>query len=292
MQEAKSEPNEIESAPVASAADPLAPSSSAPSEPEAEGEIPPTSFIGFVLAPLAIVLAIVGIMWTVWYLTYDRKTVADYAVELRSEDRTVRWQAALGLVESDQASDQLVPVLEEMLDSSGEDQELQGVVWTTRDMLKTPEERKVNLRWYAAAALGKIGGERATLRLLDLLSDSDDGVRFYAVHSLGRLREPRAVSRLEAILAGDADAGSRMAACWALGEIGDAAAVEPLRKALTDDSAEDVRWNAALALARFCDESGRPTLESMLVSPNVHTRDQARRALTILQKCGGGAATP
>lgn len=254
----------------------------------AEEPIPVTGFIGFVLVPLVIVLSIVGILWLGWYLTYDRKTVADYARELRSEDRTVRWQAALGLIETNQADESLLPVLEDMLATSDEDQSLQGVVWTTRDMLKTPEERKVNLRWYAAAALGKIGGERATLRLIELLKDPEDGVRFYSAHGLGRVRDPRAVPPLVEMLESDPDGGARAAAVWALGEIGaaseDAEAREAVARAHGADAETDVRWNAALALARFGDRDAIPTLREMMNSDNPNTRDQARRSLGRLER--------
>lgn len=260
---------------------------SAPGAETPEGEQPPkTNFLGFVLVPAVLVMAAVGLVWFFLYLTADRRTFQDYSTQLRSADKAERWQAALDLVDSNRTSPELIPILIEILDAPNEEQKLIQTGWNPRDILRSPEEKEINLRWYATAALGSIGGPEATAKLIELTSDSDDGVRLYAVHGLARIRDPQAAPRLMEVLKSDEDGSVRATAAFALGEIADPQAVPALRTAHAEDLHIDVRWNAAIALARFEDESARPTLEAMIASPqsNASSRTEARNAIRILDR--------
>lgn len=256
-------------------------------DPEAELEELPdggTSIVGFILIPLLIVMIGVGIVFLSFTLAQDRRSVEDYAREIRSPNKAERWQAVLDLVSSKRGSESLIPILIEMLDTPPEEQEM--VQWAPPDLLKNPEEKKINLRWYATAALGTIGGARAEEKLLELLEDKDGGVRLYAVHAFGRIRNPEYVPKILERLKNDEDRGVRTVAAYALGEIADPQAKPALLEAYEEDGETDVRWNAAIALARLGEPSVRPTLELMEQSRDVNpsVRSEARKAIRLLDR--------
>ncbi|MBI1783757.1 HEAT repeat domain-containing protein [Candidatus Sumerlaeota bacterium] len=266
--------------------DPSAGTAHQPETPPEE-ELAATSVVGFILVPAMLVVMVVGIGWVFWYLTYNPYSPQDYARLLKSENKSTRWQAALDMVETNRATKELVPILVEMAHAKAEDQAVVDTMnFDARDILKSPEERQVNLRWYAVAALAKIGGDRAFETLTELITDTDKGVRFYAAHGLGRLGKPESVAPLIERLGKDEDGGVRSAAAWALGEIGGAQAKEPLLAAFKGDTEKDVQWNAALALSRFGEASVQDVLVEMTKADNPHTRDQARRALMLLRDSG------
>jgi len=243
-----------------------------------------SAILGFVLVPLLIVMVCVGIVWLFYQLSYDRRSIQDYSSQIRSANKSERWQAVLDLLDTNSGTTDLVPILIEMLETSPEDQSLSPTSWTSSDMLKRPEEKNVNLRWYATAALGKLGGERAEEKLVELITDADPGVRFYAIHSMARLGNPDFVPAMIERLNEDPDDGVRTVAAYALGEMRDGRAIESLKEAFSNDQAGDVVWNSAIALARFGDVSVRPALEAMAASGEPSVRIQARKALKVLDQ--------
>lgn len=255
-------------------------------EPGSEGG---PSILGLFLVPLMIVMVAMALVAAVYLLAADRPTIQEYARQLQSTNKTERWQAALSLIDTNRGSPDLVPILIEMAEASEEDQSLVRTNWNVSDMIRTPEEREVNLRWYATAALGSIGGERAEQKLLELLEDADGGVRLYAAHGLGRIGKAEFIGPLTHRLLNDEDKGVRTVAAYALGEMGAAEAQAALRQAFEKDAETDVRWNAAIALSRLGDESVRPTLEEMRRSDIPSVRMQANKALRLLdqRKAGG-----
>jgi hypothetical protein len=64
---------------------------------------------------------------------------------------------------------------------------------------------------------------------LSRLDDENEGIRWTAAESLGRLQDPAAVEPLIDALWDD-DARVRMKAAWALGQIGDPRALHPLQQ--------------------------------------------------------------
>lgn len=261
-----------------------------PSEPGQPGEDQPAergftgNLFGFILAPALMAMVAVGIGYTFYYLTYDRRSQMDYATLLRSERKTDRWQAALDLVDTNRGSPDLVPILIEMVDSSDESQMLAQKGWETGDLLKTTAERQINLRWFATAALGKIGGPNAYEKLLKLTSDKDDGVRMFAVQSLARIRNPESAPLIMELLINDKDWGVRAASAFALGELGDPKAIPALKKALETDANDDTKLNSAIALARLGDGSGKTRLEEGLKGPDAAIRQEARKALRLIEE--------
>ncbi|MCX6684804.1 MAG: HEAT repeat domain-containing protein [Methanoregula sp.] len=75
----------------------------------------------------------------------------------------------------------------------------------------------------------RISQEERLAHFIRMLSDEDEGKRWKAAESLGRMREPGAVESLIETLWDD-DSRVRLKAAWALGRIGDIRATGPLRR--------------------------------------------------------------
>lgn len=103
----------------------------------------------------------------------------------------------------------------------------------------------------AAAALGPIGGTRATASLLTVLFDTEGDVRCEAVEELGKICDVQAASSLAHAL-GDRDPKVRRAAAARLWKFGPGPWVEPLASALEDPD-QKVRDLAFGSLARIGD---------------------------------------
>ena len=89
--------------------------------------------------------------------------------------------------------------------------------------------------------------------------------RYYAVHLLGKLRDPRAIDVLLPLLS-DEDINYNVA--WALGEIGDERAIPGLIEALSNKRAL-VRSIAINALVKLRATEARPYIEALLSDPAV-----------------------
>src|SRR5258708_7467505 len=97
------------------------------------------------------------------------------------------------------------------------------------------------------AVAGVFEDVRIVPATIELLRDADWWIRISAADTLGRLKDPRAVEGLVAVL-GDPDV--KWAAVEALGRIGDPRALPALGRMLADPS-PDVRIEVMLALKRF-----------------------------------------
>ena len=84
--------------------------------------------------------------------------------------------------------------------------------------------------------------------------------RYYAVHLLGDLKDPRGVPLLAPLLS---DTEVKYIGPWALGEIGDGRAVEPLIRALGDDD-PSIRVFVILALEKLGSREALPALRGLL----------------------------
>jgi HEAT repeat protein len=110
--------------------------------------------------------------------------------------------------------------------------------------------------------------------------------RYYAVHVLGELKDPRAIDLLVPFL-GDPDINYKIA--WSLAEIGDARAVDAIILLLRD-RATRTRAEAIQALERVEAKRALPYLREMLnddarlyASGQVTVADIARRAIRTLE---------
>lgn len=119
--------------------------------------------------------------------------------------------------------------------------------------------------------------------------------RYYAVHLLGTLRDPRAVPVLIPLLDEDEQPYN---AAWALGEIGDARAIPPLIKALSNQDAV-VRVAAIGALRRLNARQASPQITALFDDPaipqageQVPVGQTARKAAQSLQSTATSGARP
>jgi HEAT repeat protein/energy-coupling factor transporter ATP-binding protein EcfA2 len=146
------------------------------------------------------------------------------------------------------------------------------------------EDEDVEVRRFAAEALGKIGNESAIEHLIKAIDDDLPDVRCCVIDALGKIRDPRAVEPLIAKL-GDSEADVRWRAARALGKIGDARAIDSLITALCDQNA-NVRRHAAEAL-RNIGVPAVPLLVASLHDPDAGIR---RSAVEVLGKIGDSRA--
>lgn len=183
--------------------------------------------------------------------------------------------------------------------------------------IESLESSSPYLRANAAMALGKIGDQRAALRLISALrdenwrvrsnaavafqslkdpaareplllalEDNNVNVRNGAAISLASIGGPRVLDRLVEHLKNDAAA--RLDVARALGRLGDRKAVEPLINAL-DDEDDSVRTVVAGALGVLGDGRAVDPLIKLLNDPSIDTRSGAARALG---KIGDKRAVP
>jgi len=82
------------------------------------------------------------------------------------------------------------------------------------------------IKSYAADALEKIGGKKATQMLIRMLRNHSWITRMKAAETLGEIGEKKAVSALVRILRNDSEASVKEWAAISLGKIGDKKAVE------------------------------------------------------------------
>ncbi len=127
--------------------------------------------------------------------------------------------------------------------------------------LHAPE---VDLRTYAALALGERGDPRAIPALITALEDSDANVRYHAIEALGRLRASEAIESLISI-AEARDFFLAFPALDALTSIGDTQ-VAPRIVPLLED--ELLRTAAADALGQLGDEQVVAPLVTLLNTPD------------------------
>jgi HEAT repeat protein len=138
--------------------------------------------------------------------------------------------------------------------------------------------------WVAAKAVEEIGQPAAGF-LIGALTHKDRNVRYRAAAILGRMAEERAVEALKKAV-DDADILVRRHAIVALGFIGDQVVAPTLLRA-TMDSDGIVKENAIWALGMIKSRESIPHLIAMLDSENRNIRF---RAINALSQIGGEAA--
>lgn len=152
-------------------------------------------------------------------------------------------------------------------------------------MAKALESPDPDVRWRAAVVLGDIGGAAAAEALVRALRDDDRYVRSRAEQALGRIG-PEAVGPLLSLLAGGTSR-DRQAAAAALGWTRDPRAIGPLVGALGDGDPA-LRDAAASALEAL----GAPAVDPLvgaLVHPQAGIREHAA---LILGRLGDTRAVP
>lgn len=138
----------------------------------------------------------------------------------------------------------------------------------------------VDLRIYAALALGETRDKTAVPLLLEALDDPDQNVRYHAVEALGKIRAEAAVDRLCALVA-SRDFFLAFPALEALKLIGDPRALETLKDAVHDPLLGEA---AVEALGCFPDAATADLLAVLLSDPGVSVTAAARALVSCAQR--------
>ena len=212
---------------------------------------PKASAARFFLLPLLVVGTALLIFLVFNFMTFDRRSPAEYLQEVKGGGPNRRWQAAFELSRS---IGRIPP--------GPERDALAAETLRVFETLSRSRPEDVPVRRYLVLVLGKLADPAAVPALLTAAKDPDPETRLYAVWALGALADPRA---LEAVLerSQSEDAGERKMAAYVLGRLGRKEAV-PRLLVLLEDPVTDVRWNAAIALASLKDPSGLPVLHAMI----------------------------
>lgn len=138
------------------------------------------------------------------------------------------------------------------------------------------DDTRINAAWMLGNVKNK--DKRIVPALADrLLHDENGPVRWYAVKSLGKLKDRRAIPAiLEAV--NDVDTEVREDVVQAFGRIGGKDLVEPAVKMLDDDFIS-VRVAAVMAVESFNDPRGNKAIVRMLEDPEPSVRRTAARSL-------------
>lgn len=144
----------------------------------------------------------------------------------------------------------------------------------------------IQVRKYAAIALGKIGDEETISVLLNGIKDENWQVREAAVQALGQLRTEKALKGIISIF-GDDDIRVRESASRAASQFGDAA-IRRVKKMLVSKD-EKVRATCIQTLGRVGDESSYPLIVKSLKDPALEVK---KEAVTALGKFGQKAIEP
>lgn len=124
-------------------------------------------------------------------------------------------------------------------------------------ILKKDKDSRV--RWSAEDALVNIGGP-AVEPLIKMLKDDSWRVRRRAVRTLGKIKEPRAIEPLVALMKADEDCYVRKCAARAIGEINDSRVSEILIPALKNKD-----WEVIEGAYRYYIRRGEPGSEAVLI---------------------------
>lgn len=151
-------------------------------------------------------------------------------------------------------------------------------------LIRQLKEDGISYRVRAAEALGICGGDEVVAHLIRAAEDDPEtDVRFMAIRSLGKRRDPLAIVPLTGMLT----AGNkwiRMEAVKALGAIGDPSAARPVGR-LCRDPADPVRKAVAEALGEMASEACRSALEVLIDDADPVVRTAAWKSLS---RCGTG----
>jgi HEAT repeat protein len=109
---------------------------------------------------------------------------------------------------------------------------------------RTLRDPNPQIRWTAAAMLGKIASEQPVNALIEALSDADWMVRNEAAAALARIRSDKSVAPLKALLQ-DRNADLRSAAAWILADI-QAPRSGPYHRAIKEQRKESIKITYAL----------------------------------------------
>jgi HEAT repeat protein/beta-lactamase regulating signal transducer with metallopeptidase domain len=151
------------------------------------------------------------------------------------------------------------------------------------------QDENAEVRRAAAHSLGQLKDARAVPGLIGALKDSDPGVRSAAADALGNLEDPRAVPLLAALI-GDPVAEVRENALDALSHFDDSVLPSAAIIRSLSDAAVEVRHKAAHLAGKLRDRSATPALVKLVGDPSSDVRQAAIEAIGELKDPAAAAA--
>lgn len=206
-------------------------------------------FYSFFLIPLMITIFGVLFFFLFEILTYEDQDPQHLLNNIKSGSLTKRWQSAYELsnlmkdTEKIPTDDLFVNQMISMYEKSIYDDS--------------------RVRTYLALAMGQTGNEKFGDVLVNSLDDDNLENRIAVIKSLGMIKYPPSVKKLNNLVGSDANVQERLAAVISLGEISDASSKNFLIPLLEDEE-PNIRWDAAIALIKMNDFSGVYILEKLL----------------------------
>jgi HEAT repeat protein/beta-lactamase regulating signal transducer with metallopeptidase domain len=151
------------------------------------------------------------------------------------------------------------------------------------------QDDNADVRRAAAHSLGQLKDARAVPGLIGALKDSDAGVRSSAADALGNLEDPRAIPSLSALI-GDPVAEVRENALDALSHFDDNVLPSAAIIRSLSDPAVEVRHKAAQLAGKLRDRSATPALVKLVGDPSSDVRQAAIEAIGELKDPAAAAA--
>lgn len=145
-----------------------------------------------------------------------------------------------------------------------------------KPLLKSLEDGKWKIRWYASEILGEIGDEEAVQELIATMGDENSGVRSKSMLALVEIGEYSVDPLIKAL--SNENWQIRRQAADALGVIGTKKAVNPLIETLRDENLW-VKKSAAESLGNIGDKRATKPLKNILKEDNSEVREAVSDAL-------------
>jgi len=142
-------------------------------------------------------------------------------------------------------------------------------------------DEDADVRRAAAHSLGQLKDSRAVPGLIGALKDSDPKVRASAAEALAEFEDSRAITPLAALLS-DASTEVKQSALEALSHFDDGVPSSAVIRLLSDADA-DVRHNAAHLAGKLRDRSATPALAKLVGDPDSDVRQAALEAIGELK---------
>jgi len=151
------------------------------------------------------------------------------------------------------------------------------------------QDENADVRRAAAHSLGQLKDPRAVPGLIGVLKDSNPNVRASGAEALGELEDSRALPALAELL-NDASTDVRRSALDALSHFEDALLPSAAIIRSLGDADTDVRHNAAHLAGKLRDRSATPALVKLVGDPSSDVRQAALEALGELKDPAASAA--
>jgi HEAT repeat protein/beta-lactamase regulating signal transducer with metallopeptidase domain len=182
---------------------------------------------------------------------------------------------------SGKSGSQLLRAASVMSDMSSPNQIVSADTGVVNALIARLGDEDADVRRAAAHSLGQLKDSRAVPGLIGALKDSDPKVRASAAEALAEFEDSRAIAPLAALLS-DASTEVKQSALEALSHFDDGVPSSAVIRLLSDADA-DVRHNAAHLAGKLRDRSATPALAKLVGDPDSDVRQAAIEAIGELK---------